>query len=80
MEGSLNCEMRLYEMCAQIHFKKNVKLGERCEVSQWVRGCEGVNEWEKDDVEEQGPSKGMRDLIALFNIEIIIGQLLALCR
>jgi len=49
-------------------------------VSQWVRSCEGVNEWEKDDVEEQGPSKGMRDLIALFNIEIIIGQLLALYR
>jgi len=34
VEGSLNCEMRLYEMCAQIHFKKNVELGERCEVSQ----------------------------------------------
>jgi hypothetical protein len=44
-----------------------------------VRSCEGVNEWEKDDVEEQGPSKGMQDLIALFNIEVIIGQFLALC-
>lgn len=44
-----------------------------------MRSCEGVNEWEKDDVEEQGPSKGMQGLIALLNIEIIIGQLLALC-
>lgn len=45
-----------------------------------MRSCEVVNEWEKDDVEEQGPSKGMQDLIALFNVEIIIGQHPALCR
>lgn len=31
-------------------------------------------------MEEQGPSKVMRDLIALFNIEITIGRLAALCR